>query len=140
MGTGVYQQCIEPFGVMRKRPVSQPVDQFVEIRRIEHLLESLKTRAVMHGATCQCQQVKVMVAEYRYDRLAKAFDEAQCLQRLRTTVDQIADQPQGILVGLESKVVEQTPERVIAALQVTDCIRGHCASVCVSAIDQGPPA
>ncbi|MNO06836.1 hypothetical protein D3C76_1419730 [compost metagenome] len=69
--------------------------------------------------------MQVVVAEHAHQRLADAVEKAQRLKGLRATVDQIAHQPQRIFLRVEGDALQQAFERVEAALQVADRIRGH---------------
>ena len=53
--------------------------------------------------------------------------EAQCLERLRAAIHEIADEPQLVAVGGVVAALEQRLQFVAAALDVTDGVAGHVA-------------
>jgi hypothetical protein len=63
--------------------------------------------------------MKVVVPKDCHRCIPKLADEAQTLQRLATAVDQVTDQPKPILRTIEIDLIQQSPERGKAALQVT---------------------
>ena len=73
-------------------PPGEPVQQLVAIRRLENrrdrvlLMRPRMSRG--HG-----QQMQVVVAEHRDRRGAETLDLAQHRERIRTAVDEIADEP-----------------------------------------------
>ena len=88
--TGVDEQQIAVAHDQRTR--SQPGEQLVAVRSVEDAAESvLPMRASMscrHG-----QQVQVVIAEHRYGGRAEALDRAQHGERIRTPIDEVANQP-----------------------------------------------
>ena len=69
--------------------------------------------------------MQVVIAEHRYRMLAEFADEAQGRQGARSTVDQIARQPQPVGTGTEIQLIEKSPELVVTALDVADRVDGH---------------
>jgi len=61
-----------------------------------------------------------MIAEHGDGGGAEFLDEAQHLERLRPAVDQIADQPEPVLPGIEADLRQQPLQRLEAALDVAD--------------------
>ena len=101
--------------------VAQPVEQLVAVGRAQN--RSQRVSAVRFDvAGGDHQQVQVVIAEHGDRARAEAFHEAQHRQRMRAAVDEIADQPQAVARRIEAALVEQTAQRRVTALDVTDCV------------------
>jgi len=75
------------------------------------------------------QQMQIMIAQDGDRPAAEAFDEAQNLLRVRTAVDQIADEPQAVARLIETDLVEQFPQWIVAALQIAYRVGSHVRTV-----------
>src|SRR5689334_21139322 len=104
--------------------LANPLEQFRDIGCFEVLTQAISLLVVV-DVLPDGQQVLVMVAEYAYQRLADAIEEAQGFQRLWATVDEITHQPQAISGRVEGHLLEQALERFKATLNITDGIRRH---------------
>ena len=103
---------------------AQPVEQIVAIRRVDDFAQRVVLLQAL-DVVGRGQQVQVMGAQHRGDRVAHGVEEAQRAQRIRTAVDQVADQPQVVPARLEIHALKQAFERLQAALDVADGIQGH---------------
>ena len=77
----------------------------------------------MHDVIGEREQVQVVIAEHGDSGVAQVLDEAQGLQGLRPTVDEVADEPELVEVGIELERIQQLAKRIVAPLQVADRIR-----------------
>jgi len=71
------------------------------------------------------KQVQVMVAQDAVGGVAQGMHAAQDRQRLATTIDQIAAEPEAIRSWVEVDRIEETAQRIVATLDVTDRPVGH---------------
>ncbi len=81
--------------VVQQRPVAQPVDDRFQVGRLEHVVERVGRRELAparHGR----EQVQVVIAEHAPDAAAEPHDATQYGQRVRTAIDEIADQPEPV--------------------------------------------
>jgi hypothetical protein len=61
-----------------------------------------------------------VVAEHGHGAWPKRLHEAQARERIGAAIDEVADEPQAILGGIETRRIEQALEGLEAALQVAD--------------------
>src|SRR6266702_2776105 len=115
------------------RPVTQPVEELVAIWCREHFCERV-VFAFLDNAVCEREQVQIVVAEDRQRALAQITHETQRGKRCRAPVDEIAYEPQAVLVAVESARAEQHPQLLEAALDVADRVDGHFGSVPVKQV------
>lgn len=120
---GVHQ-AVFAFGVANGL-MAKPVEQFCAVRRIENFLQRIVLAAELGAALGNHQQVEIMVAQDGDRRRSQGFDQAQCFQRFRPAIDQVTDQPQAIGARIKGADLEQSLQRVIAALDVANGVRGH---------------
>src|SRR5690349_10613840 len=104
--------------------MSQPVDQLVAVRCIEHIRKRV-IRAQLGATRGDRDQMQVVIAEHADRARAQSAYEAQSAQRIRTAIDKIADQPQSVVIGIESEALEELRERVKAALDIANRISCH---------------
>ena len=71
------------------------------------------------------QQVQVMIAQHDAHRIAQPPQQAQHAQRLRSSIDQVADQPQAVVRGVEGDALEQACKRRVTTLDVADSVSRH---------------
>src|SRR5581483_3297325 len=71
------------------------------------------------------EEMQVVIAEHGDRAIAKAFDEAQALGRLRPAVDQVAGEPQPVGRRVEADLVQEPLQLVAAPLQVADRVNAH---------------
>src|ERR1700674_2920633 len=69
-----------------------------------------------------------MITEHAHGVVAQAADQPQRLERLRSAVDQVADEPQPVAIAREADAREQLFEFVAAALYVADRPARHQTS------------
>ena len=77
------------------------------------------------GARGDGEQMQIVVAEYHDGRRSQRLDEAQRIERPRSAIDEVADEPRTIAGGVEGKTIEQELELCAAALNVTNCVDCH---------------
>ena len=107
-----------------QRPSRQPIDQFVAIGRGENRVERIAAmRLAMAGR--DRQQMKIVIAEHSDRRVAKRDDFAQHGERIGSAIDEIADQPQPIVVARKGDRVEELTQLDVTALDVADRVVRH---------------
>ena len=112
------------FGHVQQRQRAHPVDEIIAIGRLEHGIERVvATQAAI--AVGKCDQVQIVIAQYRHGVPAKALHEAQRLQRPRSPVDQITDEPEAVAAFVEADYFQKRAKLGIAALNVADCVSSH---------------
>src|SRR3989442_4164555 len=90
---------------------------------MEHIIESIVLAGALEAFELR-DQVQVMVSEHHYRVMPQVFDEAQDLQRLRSAIHEIADEPQPIrfcVLELRKKLLQL----IKAALDIADRVNGH---------------
>ncbi len=127
--SGVHQQVGSGIRARRlqvcQRPVDQPVEQLVAIRRAQNLIECVGS-SLAPRAVCDCKQMQVMIAEHNDGVVSERPDVANDLERARPAVYEIADEPELIAVGGEAQASDELEQFSMAPLHVTDRITGHC--------------
>ena len=69
--------------------------------------------------------MQIVVAEYHDRSASQRLDEAQRVERPRSAIDEVADEPRTITRGVEGETIEQELELCTAALNVTDRVDCH---------------
>ena len=104
--------------------LAQPGEQFVAVGRAQHFVQRIAAmqlrRAFGHG-----QQVQVVIAQNGDGAVAQRFDQTQHLQRIRPAIDQIAHQPEPVLRGVETYLLQQLLKLNVTSLNVAYCIDRH---------------
>ncbi len=112
--------------------MTQPLDEFIKVRRIERFFQACKTVAVFYRPGCERHQVQVVIAEYGDGSRLQVPDEAQGFQRLGTTIDQVASKPKRIFGRVEAHGIKQAAQRIVAALHIANCVNSHQFASAVS--------
>jgi len=103
---------------------AQPGKELVAVGRIEDGRQRVVAmRLAMAGG--DRQQMQVVIAEHRHRGVAERSNLAQHGERFRSAIDEIADEPQSILVGREADQLEQLTELGVATLDVADGVKTH---------------
>jgi hypothetical protein len=68
-----------------------------------------------------------VIAENDRGGIAQSANPAQYFERIGSTVDQVADEPERIAIRREFQGAEQGAEFCVAALHVTDRVQRHQA-------------
>jgi hypothetical protein len=98
----------------------QPVDQFLGIRRIQDVVQSVGLAWFFH--TCgHGQQMQVVVAQDRNRLVAERDDRAQGIERTGAPIDEVAGEPE-LRIGVvgDLGVSEQFVQRLATTLYVSD--------------------
>ena len=88
------------------------------------------------------QQMQVVIAEHGDGGIAERDHLAQHGERIRTAIDEIADQPQPVARRREADQRQQIAELGMAALDVADRVKRHewhrtvCSSDCIGTIER----
>ncbi len=69
--------------------------------------------------------MQIVVTQHGDGAIAERFDESQRGKRGRPPIDQVADEPEPVPGIVEVDQIEQTPQRLVTALNVTDRVDGH---------------
>lgn len=71
------------------------------------------------------QQEQIVVSQGHGKALAQAFQQAQSLQRLPSTVYQVSRTPQAVGRGIKANFLKQALQLVIATLDISNQVCGH---------------
>jgi hypothetical protein len=127
----------------RQRALAQPLDQRVAVGCGEDLVERIGAAGALR-ADRHRDQVQVVVAEQRFDaagmRVGQRLHAAQRGERIRTAVDQVADEEYArrriaMLAGVVDDAFDQELGFVGTALQVADGVGSHV--VLIEVMEQG---
>lgn len=112
--------------VMEQRALLQPDHEIIAIRCLKDLGKGvLRTETGRPG--CNGQEKQIVITQYSHSGLTEALDITQDFQRIRSSIDQVADEPEAISRWDEADEVGQGPQRMVTTLEVADGIGGHGA-------------
>jgi len=101
-----------------------PVNQFIAVRRLEYLRQGIlapwAVTAERHG-----QEVHVVVAQGDQGVITQGADQAQGFQGAGPAVDDVTDEPEAVAVRAEADAVQQGPEAIVAAVDVSNGVIAH---------------
>jgi hypothetical protein len=122
-------------GIMvQQGSVSQPREEVVTVGGCEHIRKGI-LRLAASPTIGDGEEMEIVVPQYRYSAVSQCLDKPQDLQRLRTTVYQIASKPELVACIVKMQTVEQYQQGAKTALYISNSINGHlCLSgqwVCV---------
>lgn len=66
-----------------------------------------------------------MIAQHDRRRTSEVLDETQNTYGVRAPIDQIADKPEAIVIGMKVDAIDQPVQLRRTALHVTDCVGCH---------------
>ena len=92
---------------MAQRLAPKPVKQRIPIRRIQDVVEGIALAALAEAFRGH-QQRKVMIPKDGDRRRSQVTYETQSLQRTRTAIDEVADQPELVDRRIERATLKQT--------------------------------
>ncbi len=107
----------------------QPIDELLPVGRLQYVTKGV-ARMPLVRTFCHNQQRQIVIAKHSDRAFAQPLHEAHGRKRVRATIDQIADEPQPIVALVVAAALEQPHQRVVAALDVTDCVSRHCKRAC----------
>jgi len=111
-------------GDVHQRPVPQPVEQAVAVGRGDHALERV-VFASLDRALSKRQQMQIVVAEHGHRAITQIPYEAQCSERGRAAVDEVAHEPQAIFRAIEPEFAKQRLQLFETALNIADRVGSH---------------
>ena len=91
--------------VMEHRSGTEPVDQRLAVRGLQHVVEGVLAAQSSHPAGAR-DEVQVVIAEHGMRPVPQIGDEPQHVEGARATIDKIADEPEPIARGIESATRE----------------------------------
>lgn len=109
--------------------MAQPIHQMVTLRALQQVLHRVAGLEVAH-TQMHTQQMQVMVAQQTLGTVVKRLQAFQHAQIVRTSVDQIAQQVNGVTARRKADGVQQMPQTGIAALDISNQVKCH---VCIVA-------
>lgn len=113
---------------------AEPIEQLVAIGCVENGIDRVFAMGLADTFSDR-EQIEIVIAENGDGALAQAADEAQRLERLRTAIDEIADEPERVVRGIELETVEQAPELIVAALDVAYCVSAQLLRLAEQVVD-----
>ena len=81
--------------MVHERPAAQPVEQLVPLWRLEDVCEGVRSFSFSLALTGR-EEMKVVVAEHADHIAAMDFGKPEHFERVRSAVDQIANQPKPV--------------------------------------------
>ena len=119
--SGMHHHRAEAAIDVQQRAMAQPGQQFFAIRCKQHRTQfRVDPGLVLLAADADGEQGQVMVAEGDHGALVERLDQAQHLQRLPATIDQVTAKPQRIAGWIVVELVDQARQFVVAALDVAN--------------------
>jgi hypothetical protein len=104
---------------------AQPREQLVAIARFENFAERVLRLELLAGTQGRCEQMQIVIAQYRDGGRAEALHQPQHLERTRPAIDEISGDPQAIAHRIEIELREQRLELIAATLDVADGVDSH---------------
>lgn len=109
---------------IEKALVPEPCEELIAIRCSEDGLHSI-FRTYCGNVLGDRKEKEVMVAQDDDSPIAKVLDIAKDVQRIRTTVDQIADKPQSVGAWIEPDQFKKALQGLVASLHIADRVGSH---------------
>jgi hypothetical protein len=109
---------------MMERLPPKPLQQLLSIFRRKYVLDRIFP-AEGDDPFRDCEQEKVVVAEYDARRGTQILDESKNREGGRPPIDQITDEPQSVRRRIELDAIDQLIELRSATLDIADGIGGH---------------
>jgi hypothetical protein len=103
---------------------TKPGDQFTAVFRFQDVVNRILVSYRGDAFRCR-EQEEIMIAQHNANCVAETSHESEEGERVRTTIDEVADQPQLIRPWIECNLIEESFEWSEAALDVTDCVGSH---------------
>lgn len=104
--------------------LSEPRQKFLPIRcgenRLQRVFRTNCRDLFRHG-----KEEEIVVAQDGDGPISKVLDVAKDAQRVRATIDQIADEPEAISGRVESNMLDETLQRFVTSLHISDRVGGH---------------
>ena len=113
---------------VEKRPTQEPFDERVPIGRLENVIERV-SRLSFASAAASRDQMQVMVPEHDDGALVELADETKNVERARSAVHEIANEPQAIVRRVEIDAHQKPLERDKTSLYVPDDVGGHAGMI-----------
>jgi hypothetical protein len=107
--------------------VAQPREEVVTVGGCEHIRKGILWLAASL-TVCDGEEMEIVVPQYRYSPVSQRLDKPQYLQRLRTTVHQIASKPELVTCAIKMQTVEQCEQGAKTTLYISNSINGHFTS------------
>jgi len=102
----------------------KPVHEFCSILCRQYILNRV-FRPECHDVFRDCEQKEIMVSQHNPCGRTKLFDISEDLERIRSSIDQVADEPQSVRGGIKVDAIDELIELRGATLYIADGIRGH---------------
>lgn len=109
---------------MMERLTTKPGDQFTAIFRFQDVVNRILVSYRGDAFRCR-EQEEIMIAQHNANGVVETSYESEEGERVRATIDEVADEPQLIRPLVEGNLSEESPEWSEAALDVADCVSGH---------------
>lgn len=106
----------EAFVVERHRAVTKPIDDFIQIRGLKNRIKRIAWRKFSLSCADR-KEMQFVITEQAFGVL-HAHHGPDRLQRLRTAIDDIADENKTTLRG---QLLEQQVQRIKTAVNISDC-------------------
>jgi hypothetical protein len=105
--------------------MTQPLEQFIPIGRVENIVEGVRGMRPLDSFRYD-EEREIVIAEHRDGAASQTLHKPHDRERLRATIDEIANEPQGVACGFEPDPVQQPQQLIMAALNIADGVGTHC--------------
>lgn len=110
--------------VVQQRAIAEPIDDIRGVWRGQDRLKRIaRHRRSRTGGSRE--KMQIVIAENDGGAVAQIDDPAEDVQRIRSAINEVADEPQFVRTGIERNGIEQFPELPTASLNVADRIKRH---------------
>jgi hypothetical protein len=103
---------------------TKPGDQFTAVSCFQDVVNRILVSYRGDAFRCR-EQEEIMIAQHDANCVTETSYESEEGERVRATIDEVADEPQLIRPWVEGNLLEESPEWSEAALDVADCVGGH---------------
>src|SRR5215510_10325128 len=107
-----------------ERLAAKPVHQFCSILRRQHILDRVLWPE-SDDVFCDSEEKQIMVSQHDLCGRTQMFDVSEDLKRVRSSIHQVADEPQLVCRGLQVNAIDELNQLRGATLHIADGIGGH---------------
>ena len=103
---------------------AKPGDQFIAVFRFQDIVNRILV-PYRRNVFCHCEQKKIVIPQHQTNGLAETAYESEEGEGVRTSIDEVAREPQSIRLWIECNPVEESCEWIETTLDVADCVDSH---------------
>jgi exopolyphosphatase/guanosine-5'-triphosphate,3'-diphosphate pyrophosphatase len=111
----------------QQRTTGEPFQQLFPVGSVQDPVQGV-SRLGDANAFRAGQEMEIMIPQDNRHRISELFGPAQNVDRRRSSVDQITNEPEPVTAGVEVDPAEEPREGVETSLNVADCVCCHVRS------------